>query len=144
MPEEPHYIRIPPDEIYYDFVRSSGPGGQNVNKVATAVQLRFDARNSKILEPEVRERLYRLAGTRVNSAGEIIIIARRFRSQQRNREDALLRLMNLIEKAGIPPKVRRKSRPTKASKARRLDAKKRRSGIKKLRRHSSMDDADEL
>ena len=87
MPGSPRSIRIPSDEIHYDFIQSSGPGGQNVNKVATAVQLRFDARNSKILESEVRERLYHLAGKRVNSAGEVVIEARRYRTQQRNKED---------------------------------------------------------
>jgi ribosome-associated protein len=133
-------VRINPDEIHFDFIQSSGPGGQNVNKVATAVQLRFDARNSRALTPEVRERLYKLAGKRVNCAGEIIIEARRFRTQLRNREDALQRLYQLIEKARIRPKVRRRSKPTAASKTRRLDTKKRRSGVKQLRRHPSMDE----
>ena len=136
MPENTHFIKIPPDEIHYDFVQSSGPGGQNVNKVATAVQLRFDARNSKILKPAVREKLYRLAGKRINSAGELIIEARRYRTQQRNRE----RLLRLIERASIPPKRRRKTQPTAASKLRRLDSKRRRSEIKKLRKRSSMED----
>ena len=119
--------------VRYEFIHSSGPGGQNVNKVATAVQLRFDARNCKSLKPEVRERLYRLAGKGVNSAGEVIIEAKRYRSQQRNREDALARLARLIEKASLPPRPRRKSRPTEASKQRRLQSKKHRSRIKKLR-----------
>jgi ribosome-associated protein len=140
MPVNPRSIRIPPDEIHYDFIQSSGPGGQNVNKVATAVQLRFDARNSKALKPAVRERLYKLAGKRVNSAGEIVIEARRHRTQLRNREDALERLLQLIEKASIPPKIRHKSQPTIASRLRRLNTKKHRSEIKKLRRSSSMDD----
>ena len=119
--------------VRYDFIHSSGPGGQNVNKVATAVQLRFDARNCRNLKPEVRERLYKLAGKSVNSAGEVIIEAKRYRSQQRNREDALARLARLIEKASVPPKLRRRSRPTQASKQRRLQSKKHRSQIKKLR-----------
>jgi len=140
MPVNPSSFKIEPDEVHYDFIQSSGPGGQNVNKVATAVQLRFDARNSKSLKPAVRERLYRLAGKRVNSAGEVIIEARRFRTQQRNREDALQRLLKLIEKAIVPPKIRRKSQPTVASKHRRLRSKKHRSEIKKLRSRSSMDD----
>lgn len=140
MPEDSHSIKIPPDEIHCDFIQSSGPGGQNVNKVATAVQLRFDARNSRILKPAVREKLYHLAGKRVNSAGELVIEARRYRTQQRNREDALQRLIHLIERASVPSERRRKTHPTAASKLRRLDSKRRRSEIKKLRRRSSMDD----
>jgi len=140
MPEKPDSISIPSDEIRYDFVQSSGPGGQNVNKVATTVQLRFDARNSRVLTPDVRERLYRLAGKRVNSAGEVIIEARRYRTQQRNREDALQRLVHLVERACIPPRKRRRTQPTAASKLRRLDDKRRRSELKKLRRRSAMDD----
>jgi ribosome-associated protein len=131
---------IRPEEIRYDFVRASGPGGQNVNKVATAVQLRFNARASQSLKPEIRDRLLRLAGNRVNASGEIIIEARRFRTQQRNREDALDRLLQLIERASIPPKIRHKSRPTIGSKFERLRAKKRRSDIKKLRGHASAEE----
>jgi len=126
-------IRIRPEEIHCDFIRASGPGGQNVNKVATAVQLRFSARNSRSIKPEVRDRLLQLAGKRVNSSGEIIIEAKRFRTQQRNREDAMHRLLQLIKRACIPPGIRHKSRPTAASNLRRLDEKRRRSNIKKLR-----------
>lgn len=133
-------ITISPDEVHFEFIKASGPGGQNVNKVATAVQLRFDVRNSKSLKPEIRERLLRLAGKRVNSSGELIIVARRFRTQQRNREDAMQRLLRLIEKASIPPKMRRKSRPSAASKLKRLDDKRRRSDLKKLRSRVSSDE----
>ena len=133
-------IHIYPDELHFDFIRASGPGGQNVNKVATAVQLRFNALNSRSLTPDVRDRLIRLAGKRVNSSGEIIIEARRYRSQLNNREDAVQRLMALIEKAGERPKPRQKSKPTRASKLKRLDEKKRNSGIKKLRTRAFSDE----
>lgn len=132
-----HAVKIRPEEIHFDFVRASGPGGQNVNKVATAVQLRFNGVHSQSINSETRERLIKLAGKRVNASGEIIIEARRFRTQQRNREDALQRLQDLIEKASRPPRVRVKSRPTVSSKLRRLEQKKRRSAVKKLRSHAA-------
>jgi ribosome-associated protein len=135
-----HSIKIRPDEVHYDFIRASGPGGQNVNKVATAVQLRFNVRNSRSIKPEIRERLLQLAGKRANSSGEIIIEARRFRTQQRNREDAVRRLLQLIENAGIAPGIRRKTSPTAASNLKRLNAKKRRSNLKKLRIRASEDE----
>lgn len=128
-----HPIKLRPDEVHFDFIRASGPGGQNVNKVATAVQLRFNARDTQSLNQETRDRLMRIAGKRMNASGEIIIEARRFRTQQRNREDAMERLLCMIELAYVRPKVRRKSRPTAASKTRRIEEKKRRSGIKRLR-----------
>jgi ribosome-associated protein len=131
---------IRPDEVHIEFIRSSGPGGQNVNKVATAAQLRFDARNSESIRPEIKERLIRLAGKRATSSGEIIIEARRYRTQQRNREDAMDRLLQLIELASIPPKVRHKSGPTAASKRKRLESKKRRSEVKNARRRASVDE----
>lgn len=133
-------VSIRPEEIHVDFIRASGPGGQNVNKVATAVQLRFNVRHSQSLNPEVRERLLRIAGKRVNAAGELIIEARRFRTQHQNREDAMQRLLQLIEKASRPPKVRQKSRPTAASKIKRLNDKKKNAALKKLRAQVILED----
>ena len=133
-------MSIRTDEMHFEFIRASGPGGQNVNKVATAVQLRFDARNSPSISPEVRDRLLRLAGKRANSSGEIIIEAKRFRTQLRNREDAIERLLRLVELASAKPKVRHKSRPTLTSNLKRLQAKKHRSQLKKNRTGSGSED----
>ncbi len=126
-------IALREDELGFDFVRASGPGGQNVNKVSTAVQMRFDAAGSTSLPDDVRERLLRLAGKRATDEGVIIIDARRFRTQERNRQDAIDRLVALIVKAAHRPKPRRTTRPTAASRRRRIDDKKRRGALKKQR-----------
>jgi len=126
-------IVIDDSEIQEEFIRSSGPGGQNVNKVATTVQLRFDVANSPSLPDEVRERLISLARSRISEDGVLIINARRFRTQGRNRQDAIERLAELIRKAAEKPRSRRKTRPTLASKMRRLEDKHRRAETKELR-----------
>jgi ribosome-associated protein len=129
----PH-IAIDEREIEESFVRASGPGGQNVNKLSTAVQLRFDVRHSPSLAPDVAERLERLAGSRLTRDGVLVIIAQRHRTQARNREDALDRLIDLIRRAATPPVKRRPTKPTKASRERRIEGKKRRADVKKSRR----------
>jgi ribosome-associated protein len=126
-------ISIDENEIAETFVRSSGPGGQNVNKLSTAVQLRFDVRNSPSLPDDVRMRLERLAGRRLTREGVLVLIAQNHRTQERNRADALERLLELIREAAVRPVPRRPTRPTRASKERRIDTKKRRSGVKRLR-----------
>jgi ribosome-associated protein len=126
-------VTIDESEIQEYFVRASGPGGQNVNKVATAVQIRFDVVNSISLSDEVRKRLISLAGNRITEDGILIINARRFRTQGRNREDAIDRLVELIRNAAKRPKLRRKTRPTLASKMRRLENKHRVAKSKSLR-----------
>ena len=126
-------ITIDESEIQEYFVRSSGPGGQNVNKVATAVQLRFDVANSRSLPEEVRIRLISLAGNRITEDGILIIDARRFRTQGRNRENAIDRLVELIRNAAQRPKFRRRTRPTLTSKIRRLESKRHGAESKRLR-----------
>jgi ribosome-associated protein len=127
-------IALDPAELDEAFVRASGPGGQNVNKVSTAVQLRFDVRRSPSLPEPVRSRLERLAGRRLSADGVLVITAARFRSQARNREDARERLYALIRAAATPPRPRRATRPPRASKVARAEDKRRRSRLKALRR----------
>lgn len=126
-------IALDEREISESFVRASGPGGQNVNKLATAVQLRFDVRRSPSLPEAVRGRLERLAGRRLTREGVLVIFADRYRTQERNREDARERLIGLIRQAAVAPKMRRPTKPTKASKERRIETKKRRGSIKGMR-----------
>ena len=128
-------IKLDDSEIQLDFVRASGPGGQNVNKVASAAQLRFNVRNSPSLEPEVKERLIKLAGSRVTEEGVLIIEAKRYRTQEQNRFDAIQRLTTLIQKALVKPKIRRATRPTLTAKAARVGDKKKRGDIKRTRRY---------
>jgi ribosome-associated protein len=126
-------ISLAEEELEFDYLRASGPGGQNVNKVATAVQLRFDARRSPSLPEDVRRRLQILAGRRMTSAGVLVIDARRFRTREQNRDDALGRLQNLIARAAVPPKRRKATRPTRNAVERRLKNKKKKGQRKILR-----------
>ena len=126
-------IQIDENELQESFIRASGPGGQNVNKVATAVQLRFNAEKTMVLDEDVKKRLKRLAGRRMAADGEIVIEAKRYREQEKNRADARERLAVLIRKALEKPRMRRQTRPTKASVVRRVEGKKKRGSVKKMR-----------
>lgn len=133
-------ISLPEDELQFRFVRASGPGGQNVNKVSTAVELRFDAGRSPSLSDAVRTRLLALAGRRVTNDGVIVIDAQRHRTQERNRADAIERLVELIRQATVVPRVRRPTRPTRGSQERRIAGKKKRAEHKSGRGRARLDD----
>jgi ribosome-associated protein len=133
MIEVTRHIRLDDSEIRESFIRASGPGGQNVNKVSSAVELRFDARHSPNLPEAVRARLMKLAGRRLTLAGEIVITAQSHRSQELNRAEALEKLVDLIRRATIVPKARRATKPTRASQERRMEGKAKRGAVKKLR-----------
>lgn len=132
-------ISIDEKEIDVDFIRSSGPGGQNINKVSTAVQLRFNITRSPSLPEDVKIRLAKLAGTRLSEKGEIIIEAKRFRTQSKNREDAIRRLVALITQAAQKPKVRKKTKPSVSASAARVSDKKKRGTLKKIRNYNPED-----
>ena len=133
-------LQLPDSDISITFVRSAGPGGQNVNKVATAAQLRFNLAGTSVLNERIKARLRVLAGRRVTDDGELLIIARNHRTQEGNRREALARLQALVEVARIEPKLRRATRPTKASKERRLQGKARDQRVKTLRGKVRSDD----
>ena len=130
-------ISLDDKDLSFDYIRSSGPGGQNVNKVATGVQLRFDMGQSASLSLEAKERLKRLAGSRLTQAGELVIEAKRYRTQEQNRLDAEQRLVSLVQKALVRPKKRRPTHPTDAAITRRIESKKRRGEVKRQRQSSA-------
>ena len=131
-------LQIDESELQFEYIRASGPGGQNVNKVATAVQLRFDV-NTSSLPDNIKDRLAKLAGKRITNDGILILEAKRYRTQEQNREDAIRRFVELVRKSTIKPKRRVKTKPTKASQERRIKEKKQRGEIKKNRQNKSFD-----
>jgi ribosome-associated protein len=133
-------VSLPDQDLTWSFVRASGPGGQNVNKVATAAQLRFDLAGTQALEPAAKQRLRALAGRRVTEDGALIIVARNQRTQEGNRREALERLADLVRQALVPPKPRKATRPTRASRERRLETKTQRRTTKQLRRKVGWDE----
>jgi ribosome-associated protein len=133
-------IAIADGAIEVSFIRASGPGGQNVNKLATAVQLRFDVRHSPSLPADLRARMESLAGSRLTRAGVLVITAQRYRTQERNRQDAIDRLVDLARRAAVRPRPRRPTRPTAGSRERRLEGKRRRAAIKGMRGTNPADD----
>lgn len=133
-------MEIPEQELTFEFLRSSGPGGQNVNKVATAVRLRFDVRNSAVLDDEVKVRLLALAGRRATKEGELVLLGQRHRTQEKNRQDVMARLAELVARAHVVPRKRRATKPTRAAGVRRLRAKKRQADRKRGRSEAGADD----
>ena len=129
-------LSIDESELHFDFIRSAGPGGQNVNKVATAVQLRFDVANTPSLPAEVKERLVKLAGSRMTEEGVLLIEAKRYRTQEQNRYDATQRLISLVQNALVKPKQRKATRPSVTARAARLADKKKRGETKRIRRYN--------
>ena len=127
------------DEFHASFIRASGPGGQHVNKSSTAVQIRFDVVRSSSLSDDVRQRLIQIAGNRMTLAGELIVTAQRFRSRERNRQDALERIASLVKRAAIVPKKRRRTKPSRAARRKRLDVKRKRGNQKRQRSRPSHD-----
>ena len=132
-------LSIPMDEFRTSFIRASGPGGQHVNKSSTAVQIRFDIKQSSSLSDDIRQRLIQIAGNRMTTAGELIVTAQRFRSRERNRQDALERIATLVRRATIVPKKRRRTRPSGAARKKRMDDKKKRGDRKRLRTRPKID-----